>query len=281
MRTIIVPTDFSNNAFHALACACEYFKYERSKFIVVHAFADEVYANESLNDKAELHIFRDQTQSLYDAKLVDLHKKIREHSPNPKHEIVTQATFATLPDAVNELVIKENADLVVMGTQGITADPSITYGTNTLQVIKYVNCPVMGIPMDYEYRKPDHILFPSDLKLSYLGRELKMISCLAQSFRSVLHLLYISDDEELTLRQKEVKDYWEYRFRESEQTFTHLHNSNIFGGINSFIVDHDIDMVVLVNSVHTFMNQLVHSHTIDDIGINTRIPFLILQNLPR
>ncbi|HER39641.1 MAG TPA: universal stress protein, partial [Salinimicrobium catena] len=43
MRKIIIPTDFSENAFNALKFAAELFKYERSDFFILHAYADEVY----------------------------------------------------------------------------------------------------------------------------------------------------------------------------------------------------------------------------------------------
>lgn len=281
MRIIIVPTDFSENAFNALSCAVEYFKYEITKFILIHAYADEVYKNTAIQTKENLKQKKAEKQRMYEQKLVDLKDRITDFSPNPSHDIYTLAKFGTLLNEISRVVLKENADLVLMGTQGMTADPKRTYGTNTLQVIRYVNCPVLGIPSNYKFSRPERILFPSELNLGYQCRELKMISCLANSYRSKLHLLYISNADQLSLRQVDVKEYWEYRFREREHTYLHQKSGCIPEIINRFIHDHHIDLVVMVNSTHTYLESLIHTSTIDCVGLNTAIPFLILQNLPR
>ena len=56
MRKILIPTDFSENALNAIKYALELFKYERSEFIIMHAFADEVYA-EGIEARVDLAKF--------------------------------------------------------------------------------------------------------------------------------------------------------------------------------------------------------------------------------
>ncbi len=281
MRIIIVPTDFSDNAFNALLCATAYFKYEKTRFIIMHTYADEVYENTAVISRAILEEYKQIKQQESEQKLADVKKQIIHHTPNPRHSFETLAIFGTLLDEINGLVNTENADLVVMGTQGKTADKKITYGSNTLQVIKYVKCPVLGIPRAYTYDRPEEILFPSELLIPYKQRELKLLSCMAKSFRSRLHLLYISNFDRLSLRQEDVKASWEYRFRESEILYTRKKEGKVATIINEYIQQHGIDMLVLVNSKHTYMETLLHTSTIDEVGLNTKIPFLILQNLPR
>jgi len=43
MKNILIPTDFSSNADHAIAYAINIFKCERANFYFLHAYADEVY----------------------------------------------------------------------------------------------------------------------------------------------------------------------------------------------------------------------------------------------
>lgn len=281
MRVIIVPTDFSENAFNALQCALEYFKYEKSRFIILHAYADEVYENKAVVSRALLDEYKEIKRNESEQALITVRKKAMEYAPNPRHTLETIAVFGTLLDEVNSLVNSEDADLIVMGTQGKTADRKITYGSNTLQVIRYVKCPVLGIPLAYHYDRPERILFPSELMIPYKGRELKLVSCMAKSFRSEMHLLYISNFDRLSLRQEDVKAAWEYRFRESDITYTRHNEGSIAQIINNHITEHTISMVVMVNSKHTYMESLLHTSTIDEVGLTTKIPFLILQNLPR
>ncbi|RMB64108.1 universal stress protein [Dokdonia sinensis] len=281
MRVIIVPTDFSENAFNALKCAQEYFKYEKSKIIIVHTYADEVYENKAVISRALLDEYKEIKQKESERELKEIRIQAMRYAPNPRHTLETRAIFGTLLDEVNHLVEDENADLIVMGTQGKTADRKITYGSNTLQIIKYVKCPVLGIPLGYVFHRPERILFPSELMIPYKNRELKLLSCLAKSYRSELHLLYISNFDRLSLRQEDVKTAWEYRFRESVITYTRKDEGDKAQIINNYIADKNISMLVMVNSKHTYMETLIHKSTIDAVGLNTKIPFLILQNLPR
>lgn len=281
MRTIIVPTDFSENAFNALKCALAYFKYETSKFIIMHTYADEVYENKAVINRNLLEEYKELKRKESELELDMILERVIDYAPNPHHTFHTKAIFGTLLDEVNDLVISENADLVVMGTQGKTANRKLTYGSNTLQVIKYVQCPVLGIPLDYVYHRPAQILFLSELMLPFKGRELKLISCMAKSYRSKMHLLYVSNFDKLSLRQEDIKASWEYRFRESELQYTRQDEGDLAQIINGYITQNDINMVVLVNSKHTYMETLLDTSTIDKVGLNTKIPFLILQNLPR
>lgn len=281
MRVIIVPTDFSENAFNALCCAQEFFKYEKSRILIVHTYADEVYENKAVVSRKILDDYKAIKHKDSVRELKEVCKQAMGFAPNPRHTLETYAIFGTLLDEVNRLVESENADLIVMGTQGITADRKITYGSNTLQIIKYVKCPVLGIPTAYSFERPEHILFPTELMIPFKNRELKLLSCLVLSFRSELHLLYISNFDRLSLRQEDVKATWEFRFRESVTTYTRHDEGDTAQIINNHIAEKDISMLVMVNSKHTYMETLIHKSTIDAVGLNTKIPFLILQNLPR
>ncbi len=281
MRVIIVPTDFSENAFNALCCALDYFKYEKSRILIIHTYADEVYENKAVVSRKLLDEYKEVKRKESETELTVVRKGALEYAPNPRHTIETHAIFGTLLDEVNSLVESENADLIVMGTQGKSANRKITYGSNTLQIIKYVKCPVLGIPLGYHFERPERILFPSELMISFKNRELKLVSCLAQSFRSELHLLYISNFDRLSLRQEDIKAAWEYRFRESVTIYTRHDEGDTAQIINNHIAKKNISMVVMVNSKHTYMETLLHKSTIDEVGLNTKIPFLILQNLPR
>lgn len=281
MRVIIVPTDFSENAFNALRCALEYFKYEKSRFIILHTYADEVYENKAVVSRDILNAYKEIKRQESEKELEIIRKRVLKLAPNPNQSFETQAIFGSLLDEINQLVNTENADLVVMGTQGKTADRKLTYGSNTLQILRYVKCPVLGIPLNYTYERPTQLLFPSDFMMPFIGRELKLISCMAKSYRSQIHLLYISNYDRLSLRQEDIKAAWEYRFRENAIKYTRHNEEDHATVFNTYISQNKINMLILINSKHTYMETLLDSATIDKVGLNTKIPFLVLQNLPR
>ncbi len=281
MRKIIVPTDFSENSLNAIKYATELFKYNHAEIYLLHAFADEVYdAKNRLPDE----IFDElQEKILKETKegLEDFRKKIISFSPNPKHTVHTIAEFGMLVDSVNDWVEKENMDIVVMGTKGQTSDKKITFGSNTLQVIKYVKCPVLAIPADYGDVQPKNILFSTDFQLTYKRRELKLVSSIAKSFVSKINFLYVSKFPSLSFRQQDNKNFLEASFSENQVIFHQEKDKEVTNAINTFIIENPIDMLVMVNTRHSYLENILYQSTIEKIGLHIDIPFLVLQNLPR
>ncbi len=281
MRKILVPTDFSENSWNAIKYATELFKYDHTEIYLLHAFADEVYEAktrlvEGIFDELQEKIL-DRTKEA----LENFSEKILAFSPNPKHKIHTVAEFGMLVDSVNDWVEKENIDVVVMGTKGQTADKKLTFGSNTLQVIKYVKCPVLAIPSIYKDVHPKNLLFPTDFQLPYKRRELKLLSCIAKCFVSKINVLYVSKFPGLSLRQQDNKNFLEASLCENQIDFQQKNGSNVTKEINTFIIESPIDMLVMINTRHSYLENILYQSTIEKIGLHIDIPFLVLQNLPR
>src|SRR5438046_355896 len=113
MKTIIVPTDFSDNAMHALRYACMLNAAFNGKIILFHSYAvplmagDTTYAFMPADD--ELKEESDQ--------LLKKHKqKIAAEFPGMNIETVVEEGFAE--QAITETAKTRNADLLVMARRG-------------------------------------------------------------------------------------------------------------------------------------------------------------------
>lgn len=282
MLKILIPTDLSEKAFKATAYAAELFKHGPAQIFLLHAFADEVYELKSSDEKSIFEEVKTQVFKRSETALENIKQDIFRISPNPKHQVECVAEFGMLVDAVNHWVETENIDVVVMGTKGKTADKKITFGSNTLQVIKYVKCPVLAIPEDYPVNHPKNILFSTDFLLPYKRRELKLLANMAKRFAAEIHFLYISQFDTLSLRQQDNKDFLSAVFNENHVHFhQHSRDGDITQSINSFISENQIDMLVLVNTRHSYLENILYQSTIEKIGLHINIPFLVMQNLPR
>ncbi|GAA4272851.1 universal stress protein [Aquimarina gracilis] len=281
MRKILIPTDFSENAMNAIRYAVELFKYERSDFFIMHAFADEVYDHNTLVSREIFEELKETVQKHADVELEAILKDVKEISPNPRHTYQIVSTFGTLIDEANDLVDKENIDILIMGTKGKTDDRNITFGSNTLQVLKYVKCPVLAVPNGCKYDSPKRILFPTDYLIPYKRRELKLLSTLTKSFRSTINFLHISGFEKLSIRQEDNKAFLEESLPDAELRFNRISSDDLTSAINQFIEDHEIDFLVMVNSRRSYLESILYQSTIDKIGLHIKIPFLTMQNLQR
>jgi len=281
MRKILIPTDFSENALNALRYATELFKYERCEFFIFHAYADEVYDKNAHMTRALFEDVKKQVHKSSDKKLEEILKKLKEFSPNPKHNYQTQSVFGMLIDVANELVNLKNIDILVMGTKGKTDDRKLTFGSNTLQVLKYVSSPVLAIPSQCLFKKPKSILFPTDYMLPYTRRELKLLSTMVKSFRSILNFLYVSKFDKLSIRQENHKMFLEDCFKDIELIQNKANGENLVDVINQFVKVNKVNMLIMINSRHSYLENMLYQSSIDKIGLHIEIPFLVLQNLQR
>ena len=281
MKNILIPTDFSTNAVNAIEFALELFKCERVHFYFMYAYADELY--EISHDKEDDY-FKQQKKKIIQVsnkKLSELISRIQREKHNPKHQFEKISVFESLVDGVNDFVNKKDIDLVIMGTKGQTADKKITFGSHTVQVFKYVKCPVMAIPNNYEFVQPKKILFPSDYLIPYKRRELKLLDTIAYRFKSEVHSLYISDFEDLSHRQTDNQLFLKGSLPNARLSFNRTEVKNKGVAIMEYANENNMDLLVMVNSRHSFLEDLLYRSTVDQIALNPVIPFLVLQNLPR
>lgn len=281
MRKIVIPSDFSDNAMNALKYAVELFKHELSEFHILHAFAEEVYNNNDILTKAAMDAAKEDLQQRYEDQLQQVIKEIRDFSPNPRHRFHSHVSFGYLIDELNEVVDKEEADIAVMGTRGKTNDRNLTFGSNTVQVIKYVQCPVLVIPENYKFHELQNILFPTNFMLPYQKRELKLVAEISKSFPANIHMLYISNFPIESLRQKENMEFIKAHFMDKYFQYHRVNEGNRVDVIIDQLEQLNIDLLVMVNSRYTYLENILYESTIDKISLYPKIPFLVLQNYYR
>ncbi|TBN04340.1 universal stress protein [Hyunsoonleella flava] len=281
MRKILIPTDFSENAMNAIEFAVELFKYERSDFYIMHTYQDDIYADKVLLDKESVEKVTMQASEASLKKLSSTLSKIKAFSPNPRHNYKLVSTNNLLIDEADKVVIKHNIDIIIMGTKGITNSKKRIFGTNTLQVLKYVQCPVLAIPANYKYTQPKHILFPTNYIIPYKRRELKLLCEMVSPYRAVIDMLYVSKSEKLSRRQEDNKAFIKEELCKNSINFKIVKSRNIINSIYKYIKENYIDMLVMVNTRQSFLESLLFKPTIDELSLYLDIPFLVLQNMRR
>lgn len=281
MKNILIPTDFSTNAENAITFAMDLFKCEHTRFYILHAYADELYKMSHIEEDDFFKKEKENLNKESNERLVSIISNIKQERSNPKHKFEHISEFQSLVEAVNDIVNDNDIDLIVMGTKGQTANNKITFGSHTVQVFKYVKCPVLAIPNNYTFKQPKKILFPSDYMIPYKRRELKLLDTLAARFKSEVHSLYISDFEDLSHRQEDNQLFLKGSLPNANLCFKRMEVKNKGIAIMDYADEYEMDMLVMVNSRHSFLEDMLYRSTVDQIALNPVIPFLVLQNLPR
>ncbi len=101
------------------------------------------------------------------------------------------------------------------------------------------------------------------------------------SFRSTIHFLYIDPLKELSKRQADNKFFLESCLSKPKLAFEATKEKDKSVAITKYVDHKKIDLVVIVNSRHSYMEDMLYQSTIDKIGLHLKIPFMVLQNIAR
>jgi len=281
MRKVLIPTDFSDNAKNAIKYACELFKYEIIEFFIMHAYQNEIYADDSLLNGESMEVLTNTISEKSKTQLEDILNYINNILPNPKHSYNLISSNNILLNEADKIVEKENIDIIIMGTRGKSNDRKLTFGSHTLQVLKYVECPVLAIPENFKYKQPKHILFPTNFLIPHKRRELKLLCEMSSSYRAKIDMLYVSKSDTLSKKQQENMNFIQDALCENKIKFKTANNKNITNAIYIHIKENNIDLLVMVNSRHSFLENILFQSTIDKMSLYLNIPFLAMQNIKR
>lgn len=281
MKKILIPTDFSLNAMNAIVYSLKLFEHEFCKFYLLHTYQQEIYESGTAITKENLVSAKKEASENSQKQLDSTLKAVKKISITPKHSYKIVSANNILIDEVDLLVDEKDIDLVVMGTRGNTNDKNLTFGSHTLQVLKYIKCPVLVIPEKYEFCKPEQIVFSVDFFTPYQKRELELLSEIASDYQSLIDIIYVSKINRLSSREENNKRLIKETLRNNKKAFITVDNGEVTSSIASFIKTHDTDMLAIVNTRHSYLGNLLFQDNVDKIGLSIDIPLLVFQNIQR
>lgn len=276
MKKIILPTDFSDNAYNAIRYAVSLFKEQDCTFFLLNTYTPAIYQAEYVMHSPAQIGLGDIYQESSIARLEALRTKLAEEFKNPKHTFMIHSAFSLLVDEILETVKNENADLVIMGTQGATGAKEIFLGSHTVHVIKKATCPVIAVPSGFNYEKPKEILFPTDYEVDYNQEQLRQLLDIAAEHISSIEVMHVSTGYELTKVQEKNKEKLDVLLSNTAHLFHDLPNQTVIDGINNFQIRKRMNLLVMIQNKHTFLERLFIEPVIKKIGFHINIPFMVI-----
>lgn len=276
MKNILLPTDFSLNAFNAIEYAVQLFKDEECTFHLLNTFTPAGYNMATMTDGIPTMNIEENARKNSENRLLDIEKKLKEKFNNPKHTFERSATFNLLVNEIETVVEKRNIDLIVMGTQGATGAKEVFLGSNTMYTIKKVDCAVIAVPEKFTYQEPKDILFPTDYKFSMENKYLPLLRSICTKHKSRLSILNVYFGKPLKAPQVTTKEQLGNFFKHNAHLFLEEENMDITEAIEKFQIRHKIDFLVMVNNKHSFFENLFFKPIIKQMVHHTNVPFMVI-----
>lgn len=164
MKKILVPTDFSANAKHALRVAASIADKVKGRVEILHTNTAVAYAP-PLPDYYVPEAY-DMTE-YYDNAAEELHQLKQELQSSGEFEhlkVETVVEEGFLYSTVRRIAEEDRADMIVMGTKGATGATEFFVGSNTEKVIRTAPCPVLAVPENSGPFRIKVVVLPTTLR---------------------------------------------------------------------------------------------------------------------
>lgn len=278
MKKILLPTDFSDNAWNAICYALEFFSNEKCEFQILHTYTPTFYRIDYMLGGPSFSAIPDAgvdvAQKGLDKTLVDIHLKYK----NPKHKFHIFSAFNTLTNEITEHTQTKNTDFIVMGTQGATGAKEIFLGTHTVHVLRKSKIPVLVVPVGSLFQKIESIVFATDFATPYKNQDLYPLKYINQLHKANLKILNIKDAYELTDDQIKNKVALASYFGQLDPLFEQVKDKLMSNAIQDYIEVHPTGLLAMMNHKYSFLNRLMIKPHVESIGYHTKVPFLVLPD---
>ncbi|WP_179374271.1 universal stress protein [Winogradskyella wichelsiae] len=271
-KNILLPTDFSDNAWSAALYAIKLYANEQCTFHFLHSTKMKASSMSNISNKLISVLVENAEKDLGQLKA-----KVEKEYANENHTFKVFLSTNLLHNSIEVLVEKEAIDIIVIGTKGATLAKEIMFGSNTVNVIKQIKkCPVLVIPNEYKYIQPEEIAFPTDYNRPY-GEELSALKDLADLYNSKIRIVHINTEEAISKTQKQNLALLKIGLDHNDSIFHWMPNCDKKEkAINDFIKELKINILVMINYKHSFLENLVKEPVIKNIGFHPTIPFLVI-----
>lgn len=279
-KKILIPTDFSKNAWGALSYAIDLFKNEACDFYILNTYDIDLLTIEELTseDQDKTHLEFVQEHSEVGLKKISQRISFRDESFEHDHFYISRDD--DLIDAMKDVIEKKDIDLVIMGTKGTTDDMNITFGSNAVRAMEKIrNCPVLAIPPNTIFKDPNEIVFPTSFKTHFKRRELNYLIDIARITNAPIRILHVHKKPELDQDQLNFKGLLEEYFEGLEYSFHFLDNQNLEAAIHAFVRSRNSEMIAFINKKHSFFSSMFSRPLVKSLAVNTEVPLLAMHDL--
>ena len=279
MKTILLPTDFSDNSWKAIEYALQLFKNETCNFYIMHALDSMVSAPSTgvTSRRASQVIYDSRINSSKDD-LAKLLKKVQDYSTNPKHTFETKLVNGSLIAAVKAFSETTDVQLAIIGNKGATALQKVTFGSNATQLILKLSCPIIAVPDTVHAVNMTEIGFATDYTIENFGNGLNLLKEIALSNNAILSVVnVVSKSTDSIPELKSKRETLENAFKPVQLEYYTLTDVPVELGIKVFSESRKIDMLALITKRRSFFEKLTTKSHSKAISHNINVPLLVFD----
>lgn len=263
MKQILVASDFSNSASHAMTYALSLAKILQMEVAVIHA----IHPTEGINNSTYNAIFIEDYYAKKRSALKEWAETFRQNEAYQEVPIKTVCDVGFLRKVINKYTEYNAVSFLMMGITGATGIKGIV-GSNTSMVVTKMRIPTLIVPLESVLPAFPAVALATDYKTTRLS--VKDVKALTQILKATnpkkLDVLHISEKD---MDAKSIKN-GEKKLKEQipnvEINFNYIDDEGkTSNGIIDFIETNETDILCLVKRNHNIIYRLFASSTVNEV----------------
>lgn len=276
MKNILLLTDFSKNAKNAIDYALQFFKGEEKHFYILNVHKTSSYTMGDLMTSSPTSTVYDSIIKNSKATLKNFIGQLEETYTDELYSIEGICDHDDFISAIKQVIKLKEIDLIVMGTNGATGAKEVIFGSNTLSIIRNVEHPVLVIPENYKFKKPNTILFVTEHDEAFAKKSLYPLDYIITKYDSELLILTLDKNDSIDL-VKEKKIKIDSYFKGTQHNFYSISNIPADIAIDAFMQIKPVDITAKIINKKSFLKRLVSGSSTNEITYKTSVPLLIMH----
>ncbi len=267
MKKILVPTDFSEHANNALRYAVNIGNYFDAEVHVLHVY-DSISTTGAYDEAREF--IKENAER-------DLSDNIRSFKTSIHGRTILEARAidGNVIDVICSIAKHEKMDMIVMGTQGASGLKEIFLGSNTYQVMKKTEVPLLAIPNKFKYRAIKNILLTVDDGIVADSDVLNPLIELSKAYRSKIKIMHLETEKVVVGFDPGI----DIKLGDIPHSFHRVFGSNdINGVINLYVEEEHSDMLCMIRRKRGFWERFFHKSVTTKEIFDSPVPLLILHS---
>jgi len=271
-KTIVLPTDFSDNARKAYLYAFTLYGFKDVRYILLNTYLLPFTRMDNIVPLS------DTMGALSKNGLINELSYCQKLTQDNDLNMEYSSIYGDLEIVLESIVSEEKVDLIVMGTKGAAGLDKLLFGSNTARVVRNIPCPVLVVPTGAKIDAPERIAFAVDYEELTDQFELQALRDIAESYHSKVLVFNVLSENDIEL--SDTRDYKVNIHRTLTgipHTFTSVEEDSVLEGIEEFVEDKDVQLLTMVAHQHNFFERLVHRSITKQIATSFKmLPILIL-----
>lgn len=271
MKKFLVPVDFSEASIHAAKYAVKLVKsLPEAHIVLYHVYSRIIFATLSSGDEGSRQKVSEQELNIIKDQISDGFESISC--------VVEEGSFI---ENIHDYTLGHDVDMVIMGITGSSKISQVFMGTNTLNVIRNLNCPVMIVPPHAAYTGLRRVAFTSDFKDVARTTPFHALTQIMDTFHPKLDILNVDSEHyvELTEEFKIEREAMELKLGHYNCEFAFLRAYDFLDGINEFVEARGVDAIITVPRKHSFLSQVFKTSHTKKLAYHSTVPIIAIPSV--